>query len=216
MADFLTTSRRIKRIDMSNTRSSDHKNDKDLKDQEVKDTEQKAAETAEELGKTEEEALVDESEESSPEEAERSELDQVKEELAKMKDQHLRLFADFENFKKRTAKERVEMYGSANMELMSALLPVLDDFKRALKNMPEDQQEGVNLIFNKFESTLKQKGLKPMEDTTGKEFDVDTMEAVTRIPAPDKKLKGKVVDELEQGFYLGTKIIRYARVVVGE
>lgn len=201
---------------MSNTRSSDHKNDKDLKDQEVKDTEQKAAETAEELGKTEEEALVDESEESSPEEAELSEVDQVKEELAKVKDQHLRLFADFENFKKRTAKERVEMYGSANMELMSALLPVLDDFKRALKNMPEDQQEGVKLIFNKFESTLKQKGLKPMEDTTGKEFDVDTMEAVTRIPAPDKKLKGKVVDELEQGFYLGTKIIRYARVVVGE
>lgn len=201
---------------MSKTSSSDYKEEKDLKDQEVKDAEQNEAETAEELGQTEAEALVDESENESPEEAELSEVDQVKEELAKLKDQHLRLFADFENYKKRTSKERVELYGSANMELMSALLPVLDDFKRALKNMPEDQQDGVRLIFNKFESTLKQKGLKPMDDTTGKEFNVDTMEAVTRIPAPDKKLKGKVVDELEQGFYLGTKIIRYARVVVGE
>jgi len=128
----------------------------------------------------------------------------------------LRLFADFENYKKRTAKERVELFGTANIELMSALLPVLDDFKRALKNMDGEALEGVKLIANKFEGILKQKGLKPMEDTTGKEFDVDTMEAVTRIPAPDKKLKGKVVDEIEQGFYLGTKIIRYARVVVGE
>ena len=145
-----------------------------------------------------------------------SELEKVKEELGQVKEQHLRLFADFENFKKRTARERIELFGSANQELMSAMLPVLDDFKRALKNMNEAEAEGVKLIYQKFENTLKQKGLKPMEETIGKEFDVDTMEAVTRIPAPDKKQKGKVIDEIEQGFYLGNKIIRYAKVVVGE
>lgn len=147
---------------------------------------------------------------------EESELEKVKEELGQVKDQHLRLFADFENYKKRTARERIELFGSANQELMSALLPVLDDFKRALKNMDEAEAEGVKLIYQKFENTLKQKGLKPMENTIGKVFDVDTMEAVTRIPAPDKKQKGKVIDEIEQGFYLGNKIIRYAKVVVGE
>lgn len=142
---------------------------------------------------------------------------QLEEELKQEKDQKLRLYADFENHRKRTAKERVELFGSANQELMSVLLPIIDDFQRALSNL-EDQEtkEGIELIFNKFENTLKQKGLKPMESTIGKEFDVDTMEAITRIPAPTEDLKGKVVDQIEQGFHLGTKILRYARVVVGE
>lgn len=141
----------------------------------------------------------------------------LEEALAAEKDQKLRLYADFENHRKRTAKERVELFGSANQELMSALLPVLDDFKRALENVKgSDAEDGIRLIFNKFENTLKQKGLKPMESTVGKVFDVDTMEAITRIPAPSEDLKGKVVDEIEQGFELGNKIIRYARVVVGE
>lgn len=142
---------------------------------------------------------------------------ELEEALEAEKNQKLRLYADFENHRKRTAKERVELFGSANQELMSALLPVLDDFKRALKNMEgSEAEEGTRLIFNKFENTLKQKGLKPMENTVGKDFDVDTMEAVTRIPAPSEDMKGKVVDEIEQGFELGNKIIRYARVVVGE
>ena len=142
---------------------------------------------------------------------------QLEEELKQEKDQKLRLYADFENHRKRTAKERVELFGSANQELMSVLLPIIDDFQRALSNL-EDQEtkEGIELIFNKFENTLKQKGLKPMESTIGKEFDVDSMEAITRIPAPTEDLKGKVVDQIEQGFHLGTKILRYARVVVGE
>lgn len=141
----------------------------------------------------------------------------LSEELQKLKDQHLRLFADFENYKRRTAKERIELFGSANQELMSALLPVLDDFQRALKNLEETEaHSGVQLIFSKLENTLKQKGLKPMESSVGKDFDLDTMEAVTRIPAPEEALKGKVVDELERGYELGTKIIRYAKVVVGE
>ncbi len=141
----------------------------------------------------------------------------LEEELKQEKDQKLRLYADFENHRKRTAKERVELFGSANQELMSALLPIIDDFKRGLENLKDKEaKEGINLIFNKFESTLKQKGLKPMESSIGKDFDVDTMEAITRIPAPSDDLKGKVVDEIEQGFHLGNKILRYARVVVGE
>ena len=141
----------------------------------------------------------------------------LEEALAQEKDQKLRLYADFENHRKRTAKERVELFGSANQELMSALLPIVDDFNRALKNVENSEaEEGIRLIYHKFENVLQSKGLKPMEDTTGKDFDVDTMEAITRIPAPSPELKGKVVDQLEQGFFLGNKIIRYARVVVGE
>jgi len=144
-------------------------------------------------------------------------ISDLEEALKTEKDQKLRLYADFENHRKRTAKEKVELFGSANQELMSALLPVVDDFKRALQNTEDEAaREGINLIFSKFENTLKQKGLKPMESTVGKDFDVDTMEAITRIPAPSDDLKGKVVDEIEQGFHLGNKILRYARVVVGE
>jgi molecular chaperone GrpE len=149
-------------------------------------------------------------------EGEKSELEQLQEELEQSKNQRLRLFADFENYKKRTARERIELFDSANQDLMSALLPVVDDFKRALQNMESEAQEGVELIFNKFLNTLKQKGLKPMESTIGRDFDVDTMEAITRIPAPEPEQKGKVIDEIEQGFELGKKIIRYAKVVVGE
>lgn len=136
--------------------------------------------------------------------------------VQELKDKHLRLFAEFENFKKRTAKERIELMDSAHQDLMSALLPVMDDFQRALDNMEGEAAEGVRLIYNKLENTLKQKGLQPMESAKGKDFDLDTMEAITRIPAPEDDLKGKVVDEIEQGYYLGKKIIRYAKVVVGE
>jgi molecular chaperone GrpE len=150
-------------------------------------------------------------------EVEVSETEALENEVSSLKDQNLRLYAEFENFRKRTSKERVELFGTANQELMSALLPIMDDFQRALKNLEDsDARDGVNLIFNKFESTLKNKGLKPMESTVGKSFDVDTMEAITRIPAPEDKLKGKVVDEIEPGYELGSKILRYAKVVVGE
>ena len=138
-------------------------------------------------------------------------------EVKDLKDQNLRLYAEFENFRKRTAKEKLELFSTANQELMDVLLPVLDDIHRALKSEDNPvQNEGVKLIFHKLENTLTNKGLKPMDDTTGKEFDVETMEAITRIPAPDKKLKGKIIDEVEKGYYLGNKILRYAKVVVGE
>lgn len=216
MANFLTLQPRKKNEPMSKKNAKES----DTIQEENKSEKQQAAEekdqNAENQESQQEEPQLEAEEQEAELEDERSELERVEEELAKLKDQHMRLFADFENYKKRTAKERVELYGSANMELMSALLPVVDDFQRALKNMSDEAQEGVQLIYSKLENVLKQKGLKPMESSIGKDFDVDTMEAVSRIPAPDKKQKGKVIDELEQGFYLGNKIIRYAKVVVGE
>ncbi len=145
----------------------------------------------------------------------------LEKQLADQKDKNLRLFADFENLRKRTAKERIELYSTANQELMSALLPVVDDFGRAMSNLQtldakKEVLEGVELIQLKFEKVLELKGLKAMEDTTGKEFDVDVMEAITKIPAPTPDMGGKVIDEIERGYKLGEKILRYSKVVVGE
>jgi len=144
----------------------------------------------------------------------------LKEEIQQEKDKFLRLFAEFENYKKRTTKERIELYGTANQELMTALLPVLDDFDRGLveleKTADKHVLEGINLIYNKFESTLEQKGLKPMNIKQGDAFDVDFQEAITQIPAPSKKLKGKVIDVIERGYKLNEKVIRYAKVVIGQ
>lgn len=142
-------------------------------------------------------------------------------ELASLKDKYLRLFADFENFRKRNARERLELVQTANKELMLALLPVLDDFDRAFKNLGDKISgdpvfEGFKLIHHKMQDIMIHKGLKPMEISTGKPFDVEMMEAVTNIPAPSDELKGKVVDEIERGYLLGDKVLRYAKVVVGE
>lgn len=146
-------------------------------------------------------------------------LAEAKDALASAKDQNLRLYAEFENFKKRNAKERLELMSSANLETMQALLPVVDDFERALKNIQKNDEnaslfEGVELIYNKLTETLKQKGLKAMESSVGQSFDVEKMEAITRIPVPDKTQDGNVIDEVERGYYLGSKVLRYARVVV--
>lgn len=146
---------------------------------------------------------------------------QLEKQLADQKDKNLRLFADFENLRKRTAREKIEMFSTANQELMTALLPVVDDFERAVKNLKEleakeEVLEGVELIQSKFTKTLELKGLKAMEDSIGKEFDVDVMEAITKIPAPNPEMGGKVIDEIERGYKLGDKILRYSKVVVGE
>jgi molecular chaperone GrpE len=146
-------------------------------------------------------------------------LAEVKEELASAKDQNLRLYAEFENFKRRNAKERLELMSTANMEVMQTLLPIIDDFERAIKNTEKTKEnaavaEGVELIYNKLIESLKQKGLKQMESTIGKDFDVEVMDAITQLPVPDKKQDGKVMDEIEKGYYLGDKILRHARVVV--
>ncbi len=143
----------------------------------------------------------------------------LKEELATEKDKFLRLFAEFENFKKRTGRERMELFRTAGQEVMVSLLPVLDDFDRALKEIAKTEEKellkGVELISTKFKETLKGKGLEEILVQEGDVFDAEIHEAVTQIPAPDKKLKGKVIDVIEKGFTLGDKIIRHPKVVVG-
>jgi len=148
------------------------------------------------------------------------ELQTVKEELATEKDKFLRLFADFENYKKRTSKERIELFSTANQELMLVLLPILDDFERGMSEISKSDDtshlEGINLIYTKFLSTLKQKGLQEVEINVGDDFDVDFQEAITQIPAPTEELIGKVLDVTEKGYKLGEKVIRYAKVVIGK
>ena len=149
-----------------------------------------------------------------------SETDKLKEDLQKEKDKFLRLFAEFENYKKRTSKERLELFKTANQDVMIAMLPVLDDFDRALVeiNKTEDKNllKGVEIIHNKFRETLKNKGLEPVEVESGDTFDADIHEAITQIPAPNDDLKGKIVDVVERGYRLGERIIRYPKVVTGK
>jgi molecular chaperone GrpE len=154
------------------------------------------------------------------EEALTQEIAQLKAELEESKDKYLRLFAEFDNFKKRTVKERFELMKSAAQETIAALLPVLDDFDRAKKsaddpNSPEVFTEGVSLVYHKLYSILQHKGLREMESTHS-DFDPEMHEAITDIPAPTEELKGKVIDTVEKGYLLHDKIIRYAKVVVGK
>ena len=136
------------------------------------------------------------------------------------KDKFLRLFAEFENYKRRTSKERLELYKTASMELMTSLLPIIDDLERASAEFSrsKDKQltEGFSIIKNKFNETLKSQGLSEIEVKSGDEFDVEKHEAITQISAQSNKMKGKVVDVTEKGFKLGEKIIRYPKVVVGK
>jgi len=146
------------------------------------------------------------------------EIETLRNELGEMKDKFIRKVAEFENFKKRSLKERIELIQTAGKEVIVDLLEVLDDCERAEKQMSsvdEQSKEGVILVFNKLKSLLTAKGLKPME-TINKEFNPDIHEAITEIPAPTGEQKGKVIDEIQKGYYLNDKIIRYAKVVVGK
>ncbi|HBC04635.1 MAG TPA: nucleotide exchange factor GrpE [Aequorivita sp.] len=147
-------------------------------------------------------------------------LSELEEEFQREKDRYLRLFAEFENFKKRTARERVDMFKTAGADVIGSLLPVLDDFERALKEIEKSEDDsllkGVELIHNKLRETLKSKGLHLMDVKPGDAFDADSHEAITQIPAPEDKLKGKIIDVVEKGYTLGDKIIRYPKVVIGQ
>ena len=150
---------------------------------------------------------------------EKSAEDLLKEELALANDKYLRLYAEFDNFRRRTTKERIELLQTAGKEIIVSMIPVLDDFERAGKAMETSTdvnavKEGVALIQNKLTSILTQKGLKPME-SIGTPFDADLHEAITNIPAPTDDMKGKVIDEMEKGYYLNDTVIRFAKVVVG-
>jgi molecular chaperone GrpE len=148
--------------------------------------------------------------------------EQLKLELVQEKDKFLRLFAEFENYKKRTSKERIELFKTANEDLMTVLLPILDDFDRALNEIKKAKDEdkelfkGIELINNKLRNSLAQKGLSVIDAKGGDVFDVELHEAITQIPVPTDDLKGKIIDVLEQGYKLGEKVIRYPKVVIGQ
>jgi molecular chaperone GrpE len=144
----------------------------------------------------------------------------AEEKLAELQDRYLRLSAEYDNFRKRTLKEKIELQKSANESLLYGLLPVADDFDRALHSLDEARdidavKEGLGLISGKFSAFLAQQGIKEIE-AVHREFDTDLHEAVTKVPAPSKKLKGKVVDVVQKGYYLNEKVLRFAKVVVGE
>ena len=150
---------------------------------------------------------------------EESENNKLQLELDEQKDKYLRLMAEFDNFRRRTAKERLELIQTAGKDVIVSLLDVLDDIDRAEKQLANNddvslQKEGITLVFNKVRSTLQAKGVKALEsiNTT---FDVEKHEAITEITAPSNKLKGKVLDEVQKGYYLNDKLIRFAKVVVG-
>ncbi len=145
---------------------------------------------------------------------------ELEEKVNEINDKYLRLYSEFDNYRKRTIKERIELSKTASEEIIIDLLPVLDDFERAIKSNEASEdcdtiKDGMDLIYNKFKNTLEKKGLKPIE-TQGNEFDTDFHEAITQIPAPSDDLKGKVVDEIEKGYQLHDKVIRFSKVVIGQ
>jgi molecular chaperone GrpE len=181
-------------------------NKKDIIEEQEINNEQEAVQV-EENQEVEAEAVI---EEPTPEEV-----------LQAEKDKFLRLFAEFENYKKRTTRERIDLFKTAGQEVMTSLLPVVDDFERALSHIEENKEteelrKGVLLIYQKLYNTLEQKGLSKVETNAGDAFDAEIHEAITQIPAPSKDLKGKVIDCVENGYKLGDKIIRYPKVVIGQ
>jgi len=149
------------------------------------------------------------------------ETEQLEAELTEQKDKYLRLYSEFENYRRRTAREKLEMIKTANEDLVKDMLSVLDDFDRADDAFQQNQsdikalKEGLDLISNKFRKVLEQKGVKEMDSKKGTGFDPEIHEAITQIPAPSKKLKGKIVDTVEKGYYLDEKVVRFAKVVIG-
>ncbi|MFT7032790.1 MAG: molecular chaperone GrpE [Cyclobacteriaceae bacterium] len=144
----------------------------------------------------------------------------LKQELADAKDKYLRLYSEFENFRRRTAKEKLELVGTANEGLMHSLIPILDDFERADKSFNDEvelksMKEGIDLIHSKFKNVLEQKGIKIIKVEKGAEFDTELHEAITQIPVVEEELKGKIVDVIENGYQLSDKVIRFAKVVTG-
>jgi len=191
---------------MSNQEHKEQEMEKDVPNQEVENDQVTGDAGSNEDEKSDSEPVI-------------SEVEALKLEVDKEKNNFLRLFAEFENYKKRTSRERIELFSTANKELMTVLLPILDDFERGLKEIGKSSDEalleGTQLIYNKFKNTLNQKGLKVMEVKQGDVFDAEIHEAITQIPAPSKKLKGKIIDTVEKGYKLGETIIRFPKVVLG-
>ena len=160
-----------------------------------------------------------EQKETHSEEPKQTQEEKLRDELQVQKDKYMRLVAEFENYKKRTSKERLDLFKSANREVMQALLPVVDDFDRAMKEIEkedDDQFKGIKLIHNKLNDTLKSQGLTKINVKQGDKFDADIHEAVTQVDAPKPELKGNIVDVVEKGYSLGDKILRFPKVVTGK
>ena len=222
MAESLIHNLQTYRVD--NTMAKEELDEKELKAQQEQIEQEEKIAQEQEAAENSEEAKAEANEETSEEVAEEeelSEIDKLQIEMTEAKDKYLRLYSEFDNFRRRNAKERMELIKTASEDLISDLLPILDDFERAEKAFKEQADdkalaEGFGLIKNKFEKTLTSKGLKPMDSEPGIEFDSEIHEAITKIPAPDEKLKGKVVDVVEKGYLLNEKVVRYAKVVIGE
>ena len=191
-----------------------------------KDTDKKKDKIEQEENKIVPEEQIDEvknSEEEQEEEVEEepdlTPLEKLEAELAESKDKYLRLYSEFDNYRRRTAKEKLDLLQTAGERVMVSLLPVIDDFNRAEQSFESGDAkaitDGVKLISDKFVKTLTGEGLKKMETKQGTDFDTELHDAVTQIPAPSKKLKGKIVDTIEHGYYLGEEVIRHAKVVIG-
>lgn len=192
--------------------------DQDLQNENVDAKSKTESQTKEDQNNIDKEVKTDKNSQEEKEDLTKEE--KLEQSLNAEKDRYLRLFAEFENFKRRTSKERIELFKTAGEEVMQALLPILDDFDRALVELKKSKDvesfSGVELISNKFRETLKSKGLEPIAVKSGDTFDADLHEAVTQIPVPSDDLKGKIVDVVEKGYTLGDKIIRYPKVVTGK
>lgn len=192
--------------------TKDKKTEQELEEQEV---------VQEEVNTPEEEVKEEATEETPAEEQEVSEVDKLTEELNTVSDKHLRLQAEFDNFRRRTQKEKLDLIKSAGEKVLIDILPVIDDFERGIQAMnAEDEaakamKEGVELIYNRFRDFMKQNGVTEIE-AMEQEFDTDVHEALTKIPAPSEELKGKVVDVIQKGYMMNEKVIRFAKVVIGE
>ena len=187
------------------TMSKKDKN-KDIENEQVDTAQTETVEVEEQIEEPVEELTVEE---------------KLQEEVKQEKDKFLRLFAEFENYKKRTSRERVELFKTASQDVMVSMLPVLDDFERALTHIEDDKEaeelrKGVLLIYQKLVSTLEQKGLSVMKVEKGDVFNADDHEAITQIPAPTEDMKGKIIDIVEKGYVLGEKVIRFPKVVIGQ
>ena len=196
MAVLLPTKIKIEKIEFTMSK-------KDIENEQVESTQAEANEAQEQVLE------------------EQTKEEKLETEIKKEKDKFLRLFAEFENYKRRTAKERIELFSTASEDVMKTLLPVLDDFERALAHIDEDKEaeelrKGVLLIYQKLIKTLEHKGLKLMEVKKGDTFNADNHEAITQIPAPSDDLKGKIIDIVEKGYLLGEKVIRFPKVVIGQ
>jgi molecular chaperone GrpE len=176
----------------------------------------------EELENQEEQQVEETQEDAATEQAvELSKEEELEVQVKEATDKYLRLYSEFDNFRKRTQKEKIELYKTAGEDVISAILPVIDDFERAQKAMEESDdiqgvKDGIKLIHDKIVSILKQKGLEEVESAIGKDFDLEFHEAITQIPAPSKKEKGKVLDVVEKGYELNGKVIRFTKVVIGQ